>query len=95
MAAIAEGHGTRIVFSTFHWIDNSFPLYFQFNRRLREYLSQNGLLYVDQAKLIPDQDRSIHIDEAHFTQLGREMMAENFFKYIVQKGLVEQSSSGG
>jgi len=95
MAAIAEGHGTQIIFSTFHWIDNSFQLYFEFNLRLREYLSHNGYRYVDQAKLIPDQDRSLHIDEAHFTQLGREMMAENFFKYIVQMGLVEQSSSGG
>ena len=89
MAVIAEGHGTHILFSTFHWIDNETPLTFEFNRRLKEFFSDNSFRYVDQAKLIPDQDLSIHIDVVHFTQLGREMMAENYFKYIVEEGLVD------
>ncbi|MCH7989423.1 MAG: SGNH/GDSL hydrolase family protein [Planctomycetes bacterium] len=89
MAAIAEGHETHILFSTFHWIDNETPLTFEFNRRLKEFFSDNSFRYVDQAKLIPDQDLSIHIDVVHFTQLGREMMAENYFKYIVEEGLVD------
>jgi lysophospholipase L1-like esterase len=93
MAAIAEGHETQILFSTFHWIDNGASLTFEFNRRLKEFFSDNSYRYIDQAELIPDRDMSIHIDEVHFTQLGREMMAENFFKSIVEEGLVDSAKN--
>ena len=96
MSVIAKGHGTQIIFSTFHWIDNSIdnaPLTFEFNRRLREYFSQNSFPYVDQAMLIPDQNQSIHIDEVHFTQLGRKMIAENFFHHIVEAGLIDATAT--
>lgn len=90
MAAIAEGHGTRIIFSTFHWFDDGDAKTSRFNQELRKFLSDNGLAFVDQARLLPHHEPAIHIDPVHFTQLGRNMLAENFANFIVKQGYVER-----
>lgn len=89
MASAARGRGAEILFSTFQFRDGDGPLFVQFNDRLRAYFEERGFPYVDQAALIPDNDASIHVDECHFTQRGREMMADNYFDAIVARGFVD------
>lgn len=90
IAAIARGEGGEALFSTFQFYDGNSPSPRLLNDALREFFDSRGLWYVDQEKLIPDYDRSINIDEVHFTRKGDEMMAENFFEAIVARGLLEK-----
>jgi GDSL-like Lipase/Acylhydrolase len=88
--AIAEGYGAQALFGTFQFTyEHDRPEYQRFNDELRRYFAANHMMYVDQAALIPDADPSINIDDCHFTPKGNEMMAENFFRYIVDYGLVK------
>jgi lysophospholipase L1-like esterase len=83
--AIATGNGARTLFSTFQYYD---PTGQPVNPALRRFYAEAGLTYVDQDALIPDLDRSINFDDCHFTRKGREMMAKNFFDYIVAHDLL-------
>jgi len=86
--SIAAGHGADVLFSTFQLYDPSvipWPL----NAALREFFAEHDLAYVDQDALIPDFDRSINYDDCHFTRAGRELVAQNFFDAIVERGYVD------
>jgi len=92
LSSIAKGRGGTALFSTFQFTDGNNPFNREFNERLRRFFQQKGFEYVDQDALIPDYDDSINTDECHFTQKGREMMAENFFQYIVREQLLDRST---
>jgi len=85
--AISTGSGAQTLFSTFQFYD---PTGSRMNADLRQFFAENGLAYVDQDALIPDFDRSINIDDCHFTRKGDELMAENYFRYIVDHRLIEE-----
>jgi GDSL-like lipase/acylhydrolase family protein len=85
--SIATGNGSKALFSTFQFYD---PTGSRMNADLRQFFAENGLDYVDQDALIPDFDRSINIDDCHFTRKGDELMAENYFQYIVAHHLIDE-----
>lgn len=94
MSYLAKGQDAEIVYSTFHWFADDHK---EFNRGLRGFFAENNYMYVDQAKLIPKNDYEVNIDIVHFTDYGRELMAQNYFDYIVEKELVPpgvENSSG-
>jgi len=87
--ALARGYGAKSLMSTFQFTyEDTRPEYQRFNEELRHSFDEKGLAYVDQAALIPDEDPTINVDDCHFTPKGNEMMAENFFRYIVAHHLV-------
>jgi lysophospholipase L1-like esterase len=89
MNAIAKGFGAQALFSTFQFTrEDTQPEYQRFNAELRRYFQDNGLLWIDQAALIPDSDPTINIDDCHFTPKGNELFADNFFRFIVEHDLV-------
>lgn len=90
MRSISHGAGAEILFSTFQFYDGRGPAAVFYNDSVRAFLEANRFLYVDQDALIPDYDRSINVDECHFTPKGEGMMATNFFDYIVARGLITQ-----
>jgi hypothetical protein len=94
MHSIATGAGAEILFSTFQFRDG-LSIHRQLNDSFREFFRKEGYRWVDQEVLIADGDPSINVDECHFTQKGRDMMATNFFDAIVAAGLVESSRAGG
>jgi len=90
MDAIAKRYGAHALFSTFQFTnENTQPDYQRFNEELRKYLDANHMAWVDQAALIPDADPTINVDECHFTDKGNDMLADNFYRYIVDHGLVK------
>ena len=90
MDAIAKGYGAQALFSTFQFTyEDKQPEYQQFNEALRRYFAATGLLWIDQAALIPDEDSTINVDDCHFTDKGNEMFADNFYRFIVEHGLVK------
>jgi lysophospholipase L1-like esterase len=90
MDAIARAYGARALFSTFQFTyESTRPEYARFNDELRRYFRENGLLWIDQGALIPDEDPSINVDDCHFTPKGNEMFADNFFRFIVDHDLVK------
>jgi len=90
MRSMARGRGGEAIFSTFQFTEGDIPRYRQLNDALREYFSENDYLWVDQEALIPDRDPSINVDDCHFTQKGRDLMAKNFFDFIVKNDLVRR-----
>jgi lysophospholipase L1-like esterase len=84
--SIARGQGAEVIFSTFQFFDGSPPL----SKAYREFFDAHGFLYVDQDALIPDHDRTIQFDEGHFTAKGENMMAQNFFDFIVAHQLISE-----
>jgi len=88
--AMARGYGAKSLFATFQFTEEvDRPEYQRYNQELRRWFEANGYPYTDQAALIPDKDPTINVDECHFTLKGNEMMAENFFRTIVDRGLVK------
>lgn len=89
--ALAAGRGAETVFSTFQFRDGEIdPTYQAFNQHLRDHFTRRGYGYVDQDALIPDRDPTINVDVCHFTQKGRDLMAQNYFDHIVALGLLER-----
>jgi lysophospholipase L1-like esterase len=90
MDAVAKGYGAQALFSTFQFThEDTQPEYQQFNEALRRYFAANHLLWIDQGALIPDNDPTINVDDCHFTDKGNEMFADNFYRFIVERGLVK------
>jgi lysophospholipase L1-like esterase len=90
MHDVARGAGAEIVFSTFQFTSGDEPLYATFNQTLRDFFEKNGYRWVDQARLIPDYDSSVNVDECHFTQKGRDLMAAGFYNYIAAQNLLSE-----
>lgn len=86
--ALARGYGGHALFSTFQYFDGEERNHRLVNDSLRELFERHELPYVDQDALIEDYDRSLQFDECHFTDEGRELIAENFFREIVARGWV-------
>jgi len=92
MRGIAHGKGADIIFSTVQFRDGAAdPLGTRLNGIFRDFFTANGYHYVDQERLIPDHDPSINVDEIHFTSKGDELMAENYFRSIVEHDLISQT----
>jgi hypothetical protein len=87
--AIATGEGGDVLFSTFQFYDGSQVNAQRLNRAWREFFAAQQYWYVDQDALIPDRDRSINLDDCHFTRKGDELMARNFYDAIVASGRLE------
>jgi len=85
MHAIVRGAGGRILFSTFQFRDGDST---GLNDRFRSFYESRGFLYVDQDRLIPDHDPTVNVDPCHFTQKGRDLVANNYFDTIVRENLV-------
>ena len=90
MDAIAKGYGAQALFSTFQFTyEDREPQYQRFNEALRKYFAANDLLWIDQAAQMPDGDPTLNVDDCHFTDKGNEMFADNFYRLIVDRGLVK------
>jgi len=89
VGAMADGAGADTLYSTFQFADGQNPTYLEFNERLRAFFDEEGLDYVDQAALLPDNDPAINVDACHFTGEGRERLVENFHDRIVELGLLD------
>jgi len=50
--------------------------------------------YVDIDARIPDGDRSLQVDECHFTDAGREIVADSFFRHIMEHRLLASEDGG-
>lgn len=81
--SLAVGTGAEILFSTFQFRDGDERPNRAWNRILREEFTRNGWWFVDQDALVPDYDPTLQVDECHFTQKGRDLVARNFFDAIV------------
>jgi hypothetical protein len=92
MDAVARGYGAATLFSTFQFYDGKQGFNRLTNATLRALFDAHGLAYVDQDALIPDYDRSLQFDECHFTHAGDELMAENFFRKIVDEGFLNRAA---
>lgn len=82
---IARGHGARALFSTFQFFTPDVPPY-PVNDMLRRLLPAAGLEFVDIDAAIPDGRRDLQIDDCHFTDEGRQMVADAFYEAIVAHG---------
>jgi len=91
--SIADGHGARALFSTFQFFDPS-VLPYPLNDGLRRAFAANGMDYVDIDARIPDGDRSLQVDECHFTDAGREIVADSFFRHIMEHRLLASEDGG-
>lgn len=81
MHSIATGHGSRALFATFQFFaPKDYP--FALNDGLRRGFAAHGMDYVDIDAIIPDGDRTLQVDECHFTDRGRELVADAFFRHI-------------
>jgi hypothetical protein len=87
--AVARGRGGRALFSTFQFFDGDTDQARVMNKALRATFESNGFAYVDQDRLIPDTDRSLQVDDCHFTRKGRELVARNFFDFIVDRRWID------
>lgn len=85
MHAVAEQHGARALFATLQLLTGADAL----NPHLRRAFAAFGMDYVDLDAALPDNDRSLHIDECHFTHAGRARVAELFFEHIMAHRLLE------
>ena len=89
--SLARGSGASALYSTFQYFDGNDHTYQLVNESLRNFFAARALKYVDQDALIPDFDSRLQYDPCHFTRAGDEMMADNFFKAIVEAGYVERA----
>jgi lysophospholipase L1-like esterase len=88
--ALATDYGADALFSTFQFTtESSQPEYQRMNEELRRWFRANRWHWVDQAALIPDDDPTVNVDDCHFTHKGNEMLTDNFYRYIVEHGLVK------
>lgn len=87
--SLTAGAGGETLLSTFQFRDGDARDCSQLNQALRTYFDRKGYWYVDQDRLIPDHDPTLQIDECHFTPKGDDLMAQNFFDAIVERGLLE------
>lgn len=85
--SLATGVGSEILFSTFQFREGDVPLFRQYNETLRAEFQREGWHWVDQDGLLPDRDERLQVDSCHFSQAGRERLAENFFDAIVASDL--------
>lgn len=87
--AIARGRGAQALFSTFQFTyESRQPEYQRFNEALRTFFRANGMNWVDQSALIPDEDPTINVDDCHFTPKGRGLVVQNFYEWIVANDLI-------
>jgi hypothetical protein len=91
--AVSRGRGGRALFSTFQFFDGESEQARVMNKALRDVFEGNRFEYVDQDRLIPDGDRMLQIDACHFTRKGRELVAQNFFDHIVERGWIEAAAT--
>ncbi len=91
--SLARGSGAQTLFSTFQFYDADNDQARFVNGGLRDYFAEQGLPFVDQDALLPDGDRTINIDQCHLTRKGRELLAGNFFDYIIAHGLVDKANA--
>ena len=63
-----------------------------FNDALRAHFSDSGYLWVDQDAELPRSGVTSSEPTLHFTPKGRDLLADNFFNFIVDRGLVAGSS---
>lgn len=89
--SIADGIGAQTLFSTFQFRDGDKPDCSRLNQELRSYFDREGYWYVDQDKLIPDHDPTLQVDACHFTPEGDDLLADNFFRAIVDREIVDPS----
>lgn len=86
MHSIASGIGASIVFSTFQFRDPRGDTSLM-NEAYRKLFTESGYAYVDQDRLLPDEDPTINVDECHLTAKGDILLAHNFRDFIVAEGL--------
>jgi len=86
---IAMFHNAKVLLSTLHTFDNDSNV-IQLNSDIVALAAQLNINIVDQAKLIPHNDKSIHIDNVHFTPYGDEIIARNFYEAILKYELLEK-----
>jgi len=90
MRAVAASAGAHTLFATFQFRDApNEPALRAFNDTLRVFFAERGYDYVDQDALLPDLDPTINVDPCHFTQKGRDLMAQHFFEHIVSQEFVQ------
>lgn len=85
--SLASGVGSETLFSTFQFREGDVPLFHQYNQALRRQFRRRGWNWVDQDALLPDRDERLQVDSCHFSQAGREKLADNFFDAIVANRL--------
>jgi len=89
LVEISRGYGAKAILSTFHSYDDV-EAYRYFNPKIRAIARELGVPLCDQAGLIPHHDKAYHIDDIHFTVVGRQAMAKNYADLIEAEGLVER-----
>ena len=95
LGAVARSAGARILYSTFQFRDGDDAIGRSVNQALRDFFRASDVDWVDQDALIADDDPTLQWDDCHFTRKGRELMADNFFDYIVDHELLAPRSVRG
>ena len=83
MNNICKSEGIQFISSTLHYYERN-ETRNKINDRLRDFFRDNGIIYFDADLEIPKNDKTINIDQVHFTDKGNTLMAEGFYKIIVE-----------
>jgi hypothetical protein len=92
MRGVSNEYGARFLAATAHWTHNTPSTVLQ-NQKMRQFFQQTGIPYVDLDAELPHDDWSLHVDHAHWTTKGLELVAEAFAEKIVSDDLLQQNES--
>ncbi len=94
ISGAARAHGARVLFSTLHvYVDprDTWPAQGALsiiNPTIRRVAQEEGDSIAEPDREIPLDDRSLHLDWAHFSDRGRERLARYFAEIILRKKLL-------
>jgi len=87
MRGVSNEYGAGFLAATAHWTHNTPSTVFQ-NQKIRQFFQQTGIPYVDLDAALPHDDWSIHVDHAHWTTKGLELVAAAFAEKIISNDLL-------
>ena len=91
MRAIANESNAKFVASTAHYVTPT-PKELSQNARLRDFFREARINYLDADSLLPHDDRSLHVDQIHWTPKGLDMFSNEWLKMIIREDLLGLNS---
>jgi hypothetical protein len=87
MRGVCLEYSCNFVASVPHWAEPD-QYSNEFASESRNFFAQAHLNYLDLEKMLPYNDYTIHTDDVHWTEKGTNMVAEIWFKKIVDENLL-------
>jgi len=92
MRGVSNEYGAHFLAATAHWAKPTPSTMLQ-NQQMRQFFQQIGIPYVDLDAKLPHNDWSIHVDHAHFTTKGLQLVADAFAEKIITDDLLGLNGS--